>query len=121
MLQIMEYPTPTISKQTLVHALNGMQPEYMARFTNAPRIHGFNEAKAMLLKMIDQYDDKISREKLDADLDKILCQDHVPGLCSGHATDMYFWTVSDFAYFICSYPRSIPRSMQAIFPEPMNK
>ena len=121
MLQLMEYPTSTISKRIVLHALNEMRAEHMARFMNEPRIRGFNKAKAMLLKMIDQYDDQISREKLDSDLDQILRQDHVIGLCSGHAADMFFWTVSDFAYFIRSYPRSVPRSMEHIFPEPVSK
>ena len=121
MLQLMEYPTSTISKRIVLHTLNEMRAAHMACFMNEPRIRSFNKAKAMLMKMVDQYGDQISREKLDSDLDQILCQDHLIGLCSGHATDMYFWTVSDFAYFIRSYPRSIPRSMQAIFPEPMNK
>lgn len=121
MLQLMEYPTSTISKRIVLHALNEMRATHMARFMNAPRIQGFNEAKAMLLKTIDRYDDKISREKLDSDLDQILRQDHVNGLSSGHATDMFFWTVSDFAYFVRSYPGSIPRSMKHIFPEQVKK
>lgn len=121
MLQLMEYPTSTISKRIVLYTLNEMRAAHMARFMNEPRIRGFNKAKAMLMKMIDQYGDQISREKLDSDLDQILCQDHVIGLCSDHATDMYFWTVSDFAYFIRSYPLSIPRSMEHIFPEPTSK
>ena len=121
MLQFQQYPTPTISKQIVIHTLDEMQSEHMARFMNEQRIKGFSEAKAMLLKMVDQYDDEISREKLDDDLDNILCQDRVFGLSSGHATDMFFWTVNDFAYFIRSYPRSVPRSMEHIFPEPVSK
>ena len=121
MLQMMEYPTPTISKQTLIHALNEMQAEHMARFMNPPRVHGFCEAKATLLKLLEAYDEEIDREKLDNDLDKILCQDHVPALSRGHATDMFFWTVSDFSCFIHSYPRYIPRSMEHIYPELVNR
>lgn len=121
MLQMMEYPTPTISKQTLIHTLNEMQAEHMARFMNPPRIHGFCEAKAALLKLLDAYDEEIDRKKLENDLDNILCQDDMPVLSSGHATDMFFWTVSDFYYFIQLYPRSIPRSMEHIYPELVNR
>ena len=121
MMHYLDQPSSTISKSVLLHALIKMDSEHMARFMNVPRIQGFNEAKTMLLKMIDRYDDKINREKLDSDLDQILRQDHVNGLSSGHATDMFFWTVSDFAYFVRSYPGSIPRSMEHIFPELVNE
>ena len=55
MFQLMEYPTSTISKRIVLHALSEMRAEHMARFMNESRIRGFNKAKAMLLKMMDQY------------------------------------------------------------------
>lgn len=85
MLQFQQYPTPTISKQIVIHTLDEMQSEHMARFMNEQRIKGFNEAKAMLLKMVDQYDDEISREKLDDDLDILMvAQQYGHILCPGN-------------------------------------
>lgn len=113
--------SPTISKSTLIHALTGMDPEHMAHFMNAPRVSGFNAAKSMLLKMVEQCDDEIDREKFDDELTTILMQKGVPGLSSGHETDMYFWTVTDFSAFVVSYPNHVPRSMEHIYPELLNR